>query len=218
VTLDPAQGPLFFAKRDIKDGFWCLVVTEDNAWHFCYILPNEDRNAPTQLVIPTCLQMDWCKATPFFCTTSEMAQDIAQEFLDSNQDLPKHPLNRHCIPDSRVVLPQLQEPTISHINHLLEVYMDNFLGLTQAPTHCELVHFTQAVLHGIHSIFLPPGPQKNLADKPISNKKLQQGNGIWCTQNEILGCINLPVDKVAAITHSLKELSRHPTICIGTLK
>jgi len=87
--------------------------------------------------------------------------------------------------------------------------------LTQAPTHHELVHFTWAVLYVIHSIFPPPGPQQKLDNKPISKKKLQQGYGIWCTQKEILGwlfdgttsCINLPMDKVAAITHSLKELS-----------
>jgi len=127
VTSDPTLGLLFFAKWDIKDGFWHLVVAENNAWHFCYILPNEDKNVPTQLVIPTCLQMGWCKVPPFFCTTSETAQDIAQEFLNSNQGLPKHPLEHHCIPDSGL-LPQIQEPIMTHINCLLEVYMDDFLG------------------------------------------------------------------------------------------
>jgi hypothetical protein len=40
-----AQKPVLFAKLDIKDGFWRLVVSDDDAWNFCYCLPNEDPNA-----------------------------------------------------------------------------------------------------------------------------------------------------------------------------
>jgi len=104
--------------------------------------------------------------------------------------------------------------------------MDDFVGMTQAPTHCELVHFTRAVLHGIHSIFPPPGPQQPCDDEPISIKKLQQGDGRWNTQKELLGwlfdgttrCISLPTDKVAKIMQSLKELSHHPTLRVGALE
>ncbi len=225
ANSDPAKDPLFFAKWDIKDGFWCLVVAPDDAWYFCYILLNTDVHAPTQLVVPTCLQMGWCEAPPFFCTTSETTWDIVQELLDSNQVLPQYPLEHHCIPAS-IILPQLHESAITCLNCLPKVYMDDFLGMTQAPTHCELVHFTQVVLHGIHSIFPSPGLQQNHDDEPISKKKLQQGDGLWNTQKEILGwlfdrttkCISLPADKVATILHSLKELSCHPTIHIETLE
>jgi len=82
----------------------------------------------------------------------------------------------------------------------IEVYMDDFIGLTQAMSKEELTHFTQAVLFGIHTIFPPPGPMDNPNDKPISIKKLQQGDGQWDTQTEILGwlfdgitkCMKLP--------------------------
>jgi len=38
----PEHGPLFFAKWDIKDGFWRLVVSPEDAWHFCYVLPADN--------------------------------------------------------------------------------------------------------------------------------------------------------------------------------
>jgi len=141
--------------------------------HFCYILPKEKNTDPIQLVVPTCLQMGWCEAPPLFCTASKMAWDIAQELLDNNQPLSPHPLEHYCIPNS-VSLPHLPSPTIAQINHLLEVYMDDFLGWTQDPFHHKLLHFTKAELHGIHSIFPPPAPNKNQTDKPISIKKLKQ--------------------------------------------
>jgi len=44
ASADPENGDIFFAKWDIKDGFWQLVVSEEDVWHFCFVLPwiNED--------------------------------------------------------------------------------------------------------------------------------------------------------------------------------
>jgi len=39
VGTKASHGPVIFAKWDIKDGFWHLVVSEEDASHFCYILP-----------------------------------------------------------------------------------------------------------------------------------------------------------------------------------
>jgi len=36
---NPAHGPVIFAKWNLKDGFWRLVVSEHDAWNFCYVLP-----------------------------------------------------------------------------------------------------------------------------------------------------------------------------------
>jgi len=33
------HGPVVFAKWDIKDGFWQLVVSEEDLWNFFYVLP-----------------------------------------------------------------------------------------------------------------------------------------------------------------------------------
>jgi len=95
ATTSPTHAPLFFAKWDIKDGFWHLVIGPDNAWHFCYVLPALDTD-PIQLVVPTSLQMGWFKSLAFFCTASETASDIAQWLLNSQALLPKYPLKNMC--------------------------------------------------------------------------------------------------------------------------
>ena len=52
--------PFYFAKLDIKDGFWRLAVSDEDAWNFAYVLPsttgstNED---DIELVVPNSLQM-----------------------------------------------------------------------------------------------------------------------------------------------------------------
>ncbi len=76
------HGPIIFAKWDIKDSFWHLVVSEEDSWHFCYVLPRINKNDPIKIVWPTCLQMGWCESPPLFCTVSEMARDVAQDKLD----------------------------------------------------------------------------------------------------------------------------------------
>jgi len=82
--------------------------------------------------------------------------------------------------------------------------MDDFIGMSAGHLHADLLHFTWAVLHGIHTVFPPPEPMEDQEDEPISVKKLKQGNGLWSTKKEILGwlfdcstrCINLLAYKI----------------------
>jgi len=107
----PDNGPIFFAKWDIKDGFWHLVVHPDDAWNFCYVLPSEPGEEP-MIVVPLCLQMGWCKSPAFFCSASETARDIAQELLDNaSSTLPPHPPGKPVSPTNR-------HPTIHHTHEL----------------------------------------------------------------------------------------------------
>jgi len=63
---NPKQGPLIFAKWDIKDRFWRLVVSEQDTWHFCYVLPRINENDLIEIVKPTCLQMGWTESPHCF--------------------------------------------------------------------------------------------------------------------------------------------------------
>jgi len=49
------HGPIVIAKWDIKDGFWWLVVSEEDSWNFCYMLPRLNEDDPIEIVWPTCL-------------------------------------------------------------------------------------------------------------------------------------------------------------------
>ena len=63
--------PFLFTKLDIAEGFWRLVVSHLQAWNFCYVLPAIDglkvSLGETELVVPTELQMGWCKSPPLLC-------------------------------------------------------------------------------------------------------------------------------------------------------
>ena len=57
----------FFTNLDIKDGFWRLAVNNHDAWNFCFILaPLKGKSIDeTEIIVPNCLQMGWCKSPPF---------------------------------------------------------------------------------------------------------------------------------------------------------
>jgi hypothetical protein len=93
---------------------------------------------------------------------------------------------------------------------LLEVYVDDFIGVLRSADLAVLRHATRAMLHGIHSVFPPPA--SGLAtDDPISYKKLISGDGIWSVRKEVLGWIfdgivrtmELPPAKVTSLLGTL---------------
>jgi len=193
----PLDSPLFLAKWDIKDGFWRLLVPPEHAWHFCYVMPRLP-NQPIQIVLPASLQMGWCESPPFFCTASETARDLAQQYLNQPMGtLPPHPLEHLSVPPVHN-LPHITSENADKLSKVLEVFVDDFICMLQAPTPASLQHATQAILHGIHTIF--PPDHANPANDSISIKKLKQGDGMWDTRKEILGwlfdgvthCMQLP--------------------------
>ena len=46
-NFDPDK-PFMFTKLDIKDGFWRMRVANEDAWHFCYVLPTLKKNIKEQ--------------------------------------------------------------------------------------------------------------------------------------------------------------------------
>ncbi len=93
ATAPDAKGPILFSKLDIKDGYWRMVVPEEDEWHFAYVLPKEHPDEPTQLVIPSSLQMGWCDSPAYFCAASETGRDVAEELAAKpTGSLPEHPL------------------------------------------------------------------------------------------------------------------------------
>jgi len=143
---------------------------------------------------------------------SETARDMAQQFLTKEYALlPPHPLEHLCLPADDA-LPTITNANFINLLKLLEVYVDDFIGMIQGPSKGDLLCFTWAMLHGIHKIF-PPPKEKNIMDddEPIALKKLQQGDSLWSTSKEILGwmfdglthCIALPATKVEKLRHEL---------------
>ena len=180
-----------------------MVIDPDNKWNFTYMLPKISPDELMQLVVPSCLQMGWCKSASYFCAASETSCA-----LEPIRSLPPHPLEHHLAPPT---VDRNHPPhTLTNTNqqasflHLLEVYINDFIQLTQTTDETQLLHFFHALLHAIHSTSPPPAAMK----------KLLQGNGLWATCKELLGwvfsgirqCIELPADKHERIQSELHML------------
>jgi len=192
------------------------MVSSYDAWNFCYVLPAAKATDPIHIVVPTSLQMGWCKSPAFFCTASETAHYLAQAWLATPQgSLPYHPMESECMPQQMELL-YITTATTQAFMELLEVYVDDFIGAIQATSLENLLHFTRAILHEIHAIFPPPAITGHAGGDPISEKKLKLGDRMWAIQKEILGwmfdslncTMMLPPEKVTKITATNSSITR----------
>jgi hypothetical protein len=215
--------PYKFAKCDIKDGFWRMVVHPDDAYNFCYVLPPSSTNTSIDdliLVVPDSLQMGWCESPPFFCAATETARDIIAYLIkNTTKTLPSHPMEYQMmeqIPNKEITPP----PITSNIN---EVYVDDFCCGTNNLTPSYLKHSSRAILHGIHSVFPPTSITNHTGGDPISEKKMNQGDGTWMFKKEILGwvfdgqefTIHLPADKAKKLIKQTKQIAKKPIVTLN---
>jgi hypothetical protein len=219
ATAPDVGGPILFSKIDIKDGYWRMVVPEDEEWHFAYVLPKSHPDEPLQLVVPSCLQMGWCDSPAFFCAASETARDVTQDLATTPVgSLPPHPLENWLLHPAEWPDATLDEYAQKFV-HLIEVYVDDFIQLAQTTDPAQLEHLARAILHGIHSVFPPPAVTGHAGEDPVALKKLKQGDGLWTTRKELLGwifdgarrCIELPPDKIERLiseTHAMHRTGR----------
>ena len=210
ANYDPEQ-PFYFCKLDIKDGFWRMAVSNDDAWHFCYVLPalTEVPLDEIELVVPNSLQMGWCESPPFFCAGTETARDVIQQLWDNQEDLPAHEFEKVMLQEivQANLPPSTQNPSVT-----FEVYVDDFCTAAQTSDFNTLQSISRSLIHGIHSVFPPPSISKHGGGDPISEKKLLQGEGTWSTTKEILGwifdgknyTIQLPPTKCDTIVNDIK--------------
>ena len=154
TNYDPST-PFMFSKVDIKDGFWRLMVNEADAWNFCYVLPPINGTTTLEdieIVVPNALQMGWCESPPLFCAATETAQDIIQSLAESSDQMPQHNLENYLLPQ----VPIMKCTPKAHYETAMEVYVDDFIGITNNLSQENLEKWSRAMLHGIHSIFPPP--------------------------------------------------------------
>lgn len=176
---------VFMAKWDIKDGFWRLDCAAGEEWNFAYVLP-ELTGPSTKLVIPNSLQMGWIESPPYFCAASETGRDVAEWYAEMPVGtLPPHKFLHHTQTAAPYKdLPPTQPAHSGGFRYLIEVYMDDYIGLVTATSRDQLDHVAGSVMHAIHDIF-PPEEQTD--EDPISLKKLLQQEGSWDLVKEILG-------------------------------
>jgi hypothetical protein len=206
-----------FAKLDIKDGFWRLGVSNEDAWNFCYVLPSQETVADIadiEIVVPNCLQMGWCESPPLFCSASETGRDVIEELMKQDS-LPEHRFEQQMFDET-----YNDSITPQELANLIEVFVDDYIAISNAASKEQLLHISRAMLHGIHSIFPPPDVTGHAGEDPIAQKKMKEGEGLWQDCKEILGwlfdgkayTISLPEKKIAAIVaeiNKIKKISNH---------
>ncbi len=219
-NYDPNH-PFKFAKLDIKDGFWRMAVSAEDAWNFCYVLPVPHPTGnidDTLLVVPSCLQMGWCESPPFFCAASETANDVIRSLLDEI-NLPAHEFESDMMRETVLETSTARLQAAANFVNITEVFVDDFIGGTNNPTDEHLRHFSRAMLHGIHSVFPPPSVTGHQGEDPVSQKKLAQGEGTWAYTKEILGwlidganfTIQLMPEKCEKIVKLIDEICNLPS-------
>ena len=220
ATSRDTSTPFLFTKVDLKDGYWRMCVNSDDAWNFAYVLPGGHPNDPIQLVIPEALQMGWGESPPFFCAATETARDIAQENFDTNVPIPAQPMEEIMMDIDWSTIPKpaslpTSEQDKRKFLSVLEVYIDDFIGLIQSTDSDHLLRLSRTILSAITNVFPPPEITNSSMGPPVSVKKLV-AEGTWETRKEILGwlfdgiarTIELPENKGRTIRTETKRLLR----------
>jgi hypothetical protein len=217
--------PFKFAKLDIKDGFWRMAVNNESAWNFCYVLPSKAKDQHIDditIVVPNSLQMGWCESPPFFCSGTETARDIIDSLIIADIALPQHAFETIMINEAVKEKLNDQQDNKDNIT-LTEVFVDDFIGVTNDTSIEHLTKISRAMLHGIHSIFPPPQVSGHNGQDPVSESKLGKGEGTWAHEKEILGWIlngknytlQLPQEKCKTIAQLIRKILKKKRVSLN---
>ena len=218
----PAGLHILFSKLDISDGFWRLIVREEDSYNFAYVLPQET-GEPCRVVVPAAVQMGWVKSPSHFCAVTESARDLTTHFVDNDVPLPHDPIEQSMTIADVPVRGRTQSPT-----KLLQVYVDDFCyAATQSVDGAHIPTIRQAAIHGIHAVFPPTSVTKHDGGKePISAKKLAAGDGNFDSLKEMIGfvfdgvkrTVHLPPAKATAYIKETHTMLRRKTVPLKKLQ
>jgi hypothetical protein len=180
----PDTETINFSKIDLSDGFWRMIVPEEDCWHFAYVLPDVP-GEPIRLVIPHALQMGWTQSPAFFSAVTETVRDTVQVLMDDADQLPPHTMEHFLIP----ARPAKRQRTSETTWQMAGVFVDDFiLAAVEDKSGTMLINTARAALHSIHGVFPPPNVSGHQGGKdPVSEKKLVKGDARWAASKEILG-------------------------------
>ena len=211
-----------FSKLDISDGFWRLVIRDEDSFNFACVLPQPTRE-PTRIMILAAVQMGWVESPGFFCTVTESARDLTQHFVDNAVALPWDPVEDLMAIEDVPIRGRTIAPT-----KLLQVYVDDFChAATQSVDGSHIPTIRRAAIHGIHALFPPTSVTNHLDGKePLSRKKLEHGDGNFETRKEMIGflfdgvkrTVRLPAEKAKAYIKEAHQVLRRKTVPLRKLQ
>ena len=95
--------------------------------------------------------MGWCEIPTFFRLGLEKAQDLMEKMR--KMDLPPHEFEHYMM---QQIYPLITKTGSEGIVTLLEVYVDDFIAMSNNTSHAHLLKIYRTMLHGVHAIFPPP--------------------------------------------------------------
>jgi hypothetical protein len=215
----PANEHIHFSKLDLADGYWRMIVREDQRWNFAYVMPCHPGDE-LRVVVPSALQMGWNESPAFFCAATETVRDLSQVWIDHETTLPPHPMEHYAGPSQA---PKRQQPGDPQLQ-MSAVYVDDHIMACVENHQGDLLERTaRATLHAIHSVFASPDGMAQVGLKdPISAKKLAKGDGRWATTKEILGytldgiarTVQLPLDRACDLLKEVRAILKKNQVAL----
>jgi lantibiotic modifying enzyme len=136
--------------------------------------------------------MGWSESPPFSCAATETAGDIIAKKMRNDVILPEQQLENIMMAVDWTTVKKLpNHPTATERDQrkflsLIEVYIDDFIGVIHSTNKAHLLQFSRRILDGITKVFPPPKLSGSKIAHPVSEKKLFE-DGIWDTLKETLG-------------------------------
>jgi hypothetical protein len=121
--------------------------------------------------------MGWSESPPFFCAATKTARDIIQADMDTNRHDTEQPMEDIMMNIDWASIPKHSGPSNSGPDKtkflkLVEVYIDDFIGVLQSTDEVELQQLYRKILKGINNVFPPPALTGSTMGPPVSEKKL----------------------------------------------
>ena len=174
-----------------------MKVPKDQKWNFAYVMPDKDVERK-RIVFPSDLHMGCCHSPEFFCTATEAAEEVMTRARAKKQKI---------VPSQTEHFMEPAEPVeyTPCSTELLQVFVDDFIFATQSESTEDLKELLRTALAAIFSVLPPPKESGNVNGRdPVSEKKMNKGDGKWSHLKVILGFIfdgrrrsvQLPQDKL----------------------
>ena len=109
---------------------------------------------------------------------------------------------------------------------LLEVYVYDFIAMSNNMSHTHLLQISCAILHGIHAISPPPSVTGHNGFEPVVLSKLEKGEVKWehiketlvCIMNGLNETIQLPLKKCKDICVLMRKLLKKRCVKLNEFK
>ena len=129
-----------------------------------------------EIVVPSSLQMGWTESSPFFCSCTITVWDLAEDMMNDGSEGDPHPLEQLCCPPEQWEKTDNENNICKYFISQLEVYLDDFIMMTQVLSPDELLRYSRKLLHAIHMVFPPLLITYHKGKDLISVNKLEDGD------------------------------------------